>query len=195
MSFKVLSVLFAFLALNTVEATTSAQVFAKYPNKYFIESGSCRGDGIIKALQSGFAYVYSIELAPHLYDYCREKFASCPNVILYQGDSSTVLPMLLEQIDAPATFWLDAHYSFGDTAKGDAWTPILKELECIRQHFIKTHTILIDDIRECGTKNFGYVTLEEIQAKILQINPAYQFFFEDGYVPKDVIVAKLMQGD
>ena len=147
-------------------ATTTQQVFEKYPNAYFIETGSAMGDGIQKALDAGFQTIYSIELAPHYYLQCVERFKNQNQVHLMLGDSSEILETLLQKIDAPATFWLDGHYSWGNTARGKTNTPLLKELEAIRNHPIKTHTLLIDDVRQFGTVEFDFLELEEIIAKI-----------------------------
>ncbi len=184
-------ILTCFLCISQLtEATTTRDVFTKYPNRYFIETGSFLGDGVQMALEAGFEQIYSIELAPHYYQHCCSRFASYPNVTILQGNSTTVLPELLKHIDSPATFWLDGHYSCGiNSGKGDTNCPILAELENIRQHPIKTHTILIDDIRLFGTIHFDFIALKEVIGKILTINPNYKICFEDGVVPNDVLVA------
>ncbi len=184
--------IFGILAnFQLVEGVCSREIFAKYPNASFIESGSCEGAGVQNALDAGFQNIYSIELAPHFYQHCCRRFRSNPNVKLYQGDSTHVLPVILKQIDAPATFWLDGHYSWGKTARGATNSPILAELESIRAHHIKTHTILIDDVRQFGTIEFDFIELDEIIQKILQINPNYTISFEDGLIPKDVLIAQI----
>lgn len=190
--FSSLSVLFSLLlsmSFQNLEAFSNREVFAKHPNPYFIETGSYQGDGIQRALDAGFSCIYSIELSASLHAHCKNRFAWNPGVHLVLGDSSTVLSLVLDTIDAPATFWLDGHYSSGITARGKTNTPILKELEAIAQHPIKNHTILIDDVRCCGTADFDFVTLDEIIAAILTINPAYQIHYEDGYCRNDILVA------
>lgn len=177
--------------VQNAEATTTKEVFYKYPNKYFIESGTYLGNGVLMALQGPFEQVYSIELAQHHYIECYNKFAHYPNVHLFLGDSTNIMPQILQQIKAPATFWLDGHYSWDTTARGNTNTPILEELEAIKQHHIKNHTILIDDIRQCGTIHFDFIELDEIIKKILEINHNYIITFEDGHVSNDILVAKI----
>ncbi len=176
---------------QNLEAFSRTEVFAKYPNAYFIETGSYQGDGIQRAIEAGFSCIYSIEISKSLYQHCKHRFASNPGVHLKLGDSAKMLDKVLSEIDAPATFWLDGHYSSGITARGDSNTPILKELEAIAKHSIKTHTILIDDIRCCGTIDFDFVKRDEIIRAILLINPAYQIHFEDSYCANDILVAKI----
>jgi hypothetical protein len=90
---------------------------------------------------------------------------------------------MIKDINVPITFWLDAHESGGETAKGLHGDPILQELDIIKRHQLKNHTIMIDDLRGMSNK--------EIENKLLEINPNYKFCFEDGFVPNDVLVARL----
>jgi hypothetical protein len=159
-----------------------------FPNKYFIETGSFYGE-------SGcFQQLFSIELAPHFVLHCKKRFAAYPNVTILEGDSTHVLPKLLaERIDAPATFWLDGHYSSGNTVRGMTNSPILAELDSIQNHPIKTHTILIDDVRQFGSIEFDFVELDEVIQKIKEINPKYQISFGPGCTPTDVLIATVMK--
>ncbi len=177
------------LITQLLEASTTETIFVKYPNKYFIESGSFVGDGIQMAINAGFKIIYSIELKESFYENNLLRFAFYPFVKSLLGDSTDMLPIVLKEIDAPATFWLDGHYSGSDTAKGSSNTPLLAELNHISHHPIKTHTILIDDIRQFGTKEMDFITLEDVLEKIRSINPNYEFIYEDGYKPGDVLVA------
>lgn len=174
---------------------TTSEVFAKYPNTYFLETGSCFGDGIQAALDAGFKHIYSIELSEQFYDCCFNRFVLNSQVEgqieLILGDSGEVLPEVLSKINAPVTFWLDGHYSGGSTAKGESNTPLLRELEHIAKHHIKNHTILIDDVRCFDTNDFDFLTMEEVKEKILSINPLYEFSFENGYIENDVLVARV----
>ena len=85
---------------------------------------------------------------------------------------------MIADIQEPITFWLDAHRF--PPVEGEKNNPILEELEAIAAHPIKTHTLLIDDINGAGHLDFDYVTLDQITAKILEINPDYSIKFADG---------------
>lgn len=165
------------------------ELFEKYPNAVFIETGAGFGSGINEALLSGFKRIYSLELSPTLLEQCRKRFEEVDNVQLLLGDSPVLLKELISTIDEPITFWLDAHYSYGDTALGDCISPLLKELEVIKNHPIKTHTILIDDLRDWNIKQHGFDTEMLIQ-KCLEINPLYKIsLVADDLSPVDVLVA------
>jgi hypothetical protein len=167
--------------------SATVEIFRKYPHhSIFIETGSYIGDGIQLALDAGFLAVVSIELSEELFHQCEERFKDNSNVILLQGDSATVLPKILEDIRFPVTFWLDSHYSGDGTVMGEHYSSLLQELEAIKNHPIKNHIIMIDDVRLWP--NWG-LNVEMIQQKLLEINPDYKFTFEDGYVPNDILVA------
>ena len=175
---------------------STKEIFQKYPNPIFIETGSYQGDGIQLALDAGFKTIYSIELGQDLYSHCIERFNGVANVHLLQGDSGIVLSGLLENIKEPATFWLDGHFSGGITAMGSINSPLLEELEAIKNHPIKNHIIMIDDLRGWYKDTYGFDTLD-LMKKIKEINPNYTFILEDGYdynleivYSDDILVAK-----
>lgn len=174
---------------SIVMPTSESNTFKQFPNKYFVETGSLMGEGIERALQAGFTHVYSIELSAQFFGHCKKKFANNSEVELFWGDSGKILYDVIKDIDSSITFWLDGHYGGNVTAKGDEWSPILKELEQIKKHPIKTHTILIDDVRLMGTEYFDFVTIDQIIEKVLEINADYKLFFIDGYVKNDILVA------
>ena len=164
--------------------------FSKYPNGIFIETGSFLGDGIQQALNAGFNKVISIELSDKYFEISKNRFANNPNVEIVKGDSFKVLPDVLKDIDEPVTFWLDGHHSCGDTALGDHWAPLMQELDVIKEHPIKTHTILIDDMRcwELPNEVHGFYK-DDIFKKLSELNPDYQLTYEDGLQENDILVA------
>jgi hypothetical protein len=129
--------------------------------KIFIETGTYRGD-MVNRVSKRFEKIYSIELSSDLWAKAQKRFASMKHIEILQGDSTHVLPQILAKIDKPALFWLDAHFSTGETARGDLDTPIEEELRTILNHRIKNHIILIDDAREFVGKN-GYPPLANIK--------------------------------
>ena len=117
----------------------SVKVFNTFPNNVFVETGSNKGDGIQHALNAGFPLIKSVELNHKIYEKCVERFKDKDNVILFEGSSGDLLWDMIKDIETPITFWLDAHKSLK--------SPFIKELNVIKRHPIKTHSILIDDVR------------------------------------------------
>lgn len=174
----------------------NSEFLSRYRNLVFVETGSFIGDGIQAALDAGFKDVHSIELSPKYYDYCRVRFAMNLGlkVKLYLGDSTKALAWVIASIVTPITFWLDGHHCGDDTAFGDKSSPLMEELESIANHSIKTHTILIDDLRIWNSRDpiygFGF---DEIKAKIKAINPDYRIIQEDSARFKGDILAATIE--
>jgi hypothetical protein len=74
---------------------------------------------------------------------------------------------MLKLIKEPALFWLDGH------PDGFDGNPLWGELESIKRHRIKEHTILIDDIPI-------YFDPKQVEEKLLEINPNYVFTYENA---------------
>lgn len=167
-------------------------VFERHPNPVLVETGTYRGDAIAAALEAGFPDVRSVELSPQLYDDAAARFAGDGRVRLWLGHSAARLPEMLAGVVTPATFWLDAHYSGGFTAGDADDCPLLAELAAIAAHPIKTHTIMIDDVRQFGREM--PVTSEQARAALLAINPDYAIALEESGDPAlglDILVARL----
>lgn len=141
----------------------------KHRLRILVETGTYRGD-MIEAVREQFTQVYSIELSSDLARRATERFAAVPNVRIVQGDSGERLAELLPKLDVPALFWLDAHYSGGETARGQRTTPILHELELVLAAPDIGHVILIDDARLFGTDP-AYPTLEQVHSHIQTRRP------------------------
>jgi hypothetical protein len=121
--------------------------------KTFVETGTHYG-GTLKAMQPHFDQLYSIELSDHWYQHAIGMFWDVRNVCLIQGDSAIELPQLFKRLpNGPVLFWLDAHYSGGDTACA-AEDPLAVEVQTI----IRTRPdalIVIDDMKPgLGTPSF-----------------------------------------
>lgn len=162
--------------------------FSRYLSETLVETGSYQGDGIQTALDCGYKNVYSYEISPQLHTLCKNRFKDDNRVHLFQK-SSVKMAEDLREIKGRITFWLDAHYSAGSATYSDKPCPIMEELGQIAMLPRKDHTILIDDFRLFQTSEFNYLQVSSVQEKILKINPKYQFRFENGYIPGDVLLA------
>jgi len=179
----------------------TSEIFKTYKKdiKIFIETGSYVGDGIQAAVDAGFDSIYSIEFYDNRVGRCRARFKDVACVKVIQGNSGEVLSELLNKINEPILFWLDAHYDAyvpepDNLIPLTETQPVLQELEAIKNHPIKTHTILIDDRRIfIGDSPVWHNTVEsQIVDKLKEINPAYKITnIDSSHFPKDIIVAKV----
>jgi SAM-dependent methyltransferase len=149
------------------------ELFKRHPNTVFIETGTALGRGVKAALKAGFAKIYSIEENQALYDYNQAQFASNEAVTILHGQSLTVLPQILSNLQTPVTFWLDAHRTGGGLDGGGTPYPLLSELGLLQGHPIRRHTLLIDDRRLFETE-FG-IREEQVRQAIAAIDPQYCF--------------------
>jgi hypothetical protein len=63
----------------------------------------------------------------------------------------------------------------------------MDELTAIKNHHIKNHTIMIDDVRlfaDGVDKQIPY-KIEDIKNFIVSINPEYKFTYEEGFTDKE----------
>jgi hypothetical protein len=190
-----LNVLLASLFANVSWANMGPQGFHGHPNRYFVETGSFGGEGIQKALNAGFSEIHSLDIELSFVRHCRQRFSNQPNVHIWLRDSGTQLLEVIENLKAPITFWLDGHRGTPGP-EGQKNTPLMEELDQIKRHPIKTHTILIDDLHCCNTILFDFLSREDIVNKVLEINPNYTITFEpggdEGEYPTNVLVAKVV---
>ena len=111
----------------------------------FVETGTFRG-GTTRWASRYFDSVYTIEKSESIYDLHNKELAKLKGVKPLLGDSRELLPMVLAEIGVCKTiFWLDGHWSGGETAGADNECPLLGELSCLANR--KGDIILIDDAR------------------------------------------------
>ena len=108
-------------------------------------------------------------------------------------DDSTNLAQYLSDDQGKTLFFLDAHIqaNMGDRCNFKRVCPLIEELEAIKTLTRKDNIICIDDLRiitGCKWGDYQHVDLlSMIKAKVLEINPDYQFSRLNGHVTDDVL--------
>jgi hypothetical protein len=153
-----------------------------------VETGTYLGD-MVYSQRKNFKSIISIELQPFFYINALRRFKKNKNIEIIQGDSADILDMLAtkKKFDFPCLFWLDGHYSAGDTALGKKETPIMEELESILGTK-QNHVILIDDARHFIGKN-DYPTIEKLKEFVLGKFPKSVFSVIDDIMRIEIIVS------
>lgn len=165
---------------HIVKQMTIQEYQGRYHYDVLIESGTFRGD-MVEAQKKFFKKIISIELAREIFEKAKRKFRKDSNVEILQGDSGQVLATIMKEINQPAIFWLDGHYSGLDTAKGSIECPIYKELDCILDASPLNHVILIDDARDF-TGKADYPAIDTLASYIKQKNDRYQLSVENDII-------------
>ncbi len=155
---------------------------ALHGGRVFVETGTWRGK-TLSNVASSFTKCYSIELDEVLYQAARERFKKMSWVQMVHGDSAQAISLVLEEIDEPTVFWLDAHYCGFDTAvgKGKKHTPILEELSSIFSHRVPNHLVLVDDAR-CFVGIGGYPTIRRLARFIRENSHGYEMRISDDVI-------------
>lgn len=148
----------------------------KYKSIYgctiLVETGTFRGD-MVAAQRKNFNHIYSIELSEKLWADAVTRFKDFDTITILQGDSGKELKNIIFLLQQPAIFWLDGHYSAGETAKGEKECPIFEELDCILINNQYKHVLLIDDAR-CFNGQGDYPTIENLTAYVKSKNNKYE---------------------
>jgi hypothetical protein len=138
-------------------------------HRLFVETGTFLGETTL-AMADLFERCWTVEIDRALFEQAAAKFAGRAHIKALHGDSETLIVDILKEIDAPAIFWLDGHYSHANTGRGTADTPIVNELAKIFEHPIKRHVILIDDARDFIGVN-GYPTIKNLHRFVRSRSP------------------------
>lgn len=138
------------------------RVYARdYGLRTLVETGTYNAD-TVRGVRRHFDRIISIELDPTLHARALRRCRRQKNAELLLGDSGQLIKDVVARLDAPALFWLDAHYSGPGTARHEIDTPILAELTTVLSAE-SSHVILIDDLREFAAHSPDYPQLELIE--------------------------------
>jgi hypothetical protein len=146
----------------------------------YLETGSCYGQSIHRALDGKFDRIKSVELHKPYYEYCVTKFKNNP-VELFLGKSTNKLEQMLADVYEPIVIFLDAHPAGEGTESHEEWVKgntefyqhfiLTKEIEIILEHR-KDHLVIIDD-QVFGQESDSYMV------KLKEANPNYSFLWYD----------------
>jgi hypothetical protein len=159
----------------------------------FIETGTYLGQSL-ENVCAFFERAVSIELSQELHDAARHRFAHRPNVTLLQGDSARRIVDAAGLCAGLATlYWLDAHWSAGNTARGDENTPILAELALIAQRVSAVDVVLIDDMRNFVTVPEGFAQHDSLHGyplidEVLQVLARFPAGGFEAVLSGDILV-------
>ncbi len=110
-----------------------------------VETGTFYGNSAAE-LARLFDRVWTVELSKELWLEAQRRHPDAENVVFMHGGSHEVLPAL--DIGRPALYWLDGHWSVGETAGEDLQCPVEDEIRAIDSRSSgERSAILIDDAR------------------------------------------------
>lgn len=128
------------------------QVFKKYnlQNSIWIETGTFRGTSTI-FLSKIADKVFTLEPVLEFYEDVTTRLKNLKNVTFINKSSEEGFEEVIKTIpnNTNVCFWLDGHYSEGNTFLGEKHSPVEYELKIIKNHLnrLKNVRILVDDFR------------------------------------------------
>jgi hypothetical protein len=146
-----------------------------------IETGTYKGHTARKL--SRFAnHVITIEADCSYYLKSKRTLQSLQNVTTLYGDSLDLIARVIPQNQTKCVFWLDAHYSGGDTAGSLSDCPLIRELSQILPLRQSTNSIILIDDSRALIGDYGWPILSEV------INLLNQYNFS-SIIIDDVLIA------
>lgn len=137
--------------------------YSKYNT--FIESGTFVGETIFN-MEPHFKHLHTIEISKYLYDKVKHNVKKECKINFILGDSSVVFESLLPEIKDNCIFFLDGHYSAGNTGKGNKDCPLVEEILHINKLFKGNAILIIDDFRLFGKRD-GECNWSNIDKEVL----------------------------
>ena len=110
----------------------------------FVEGGTYKG-GTAKSMGKKFRKIFTVEKSDIMFEIAKENLKDTNNITLLKGDTREHLDSIIGN-NENILFWLDAHWSGGDTYGEEDECPLIEELDIIFK-YNKNYVILIDDAR------------------------------------------------
>ena len=110
----------------------------------FVEGGTYKG-GTAKSMGEKFRKIFTIEKSDIMFEIAKENLKDTNNITLLKGDTREHLDSIIAN-NENILFWLDAHWSGGNTYGEEDECPLIEELDIIFK-YNKNYVILIDDAR------------------------------------------------
>lgn len=168
---------------------TVAAYAEDYGCSVLIETGTYLGE-MVEYQSKNFKEIFSIEITDLFFQFSSKRLRKYSNISVVKGDSSVELGKVCKKIssDDRILFWLDGHYSGGQTGKGEKECPIFEELTNIFEVRADKDVILIDDAR-CFNGKGDYPTLPELSKFIREKRKSAKIEVKD-----DIIRVLLTEG-
>jgi hypothetical protein len=147
---------------HLLKQRTVREYAEKYNLRTLVETGTYYGE-MVAAMKGRFDRIYSVEYDHQLAQRAQKKFARSAHIQILEGDSQQVIPALLQTMQTPALFWLDAGYYGWAGLQGDKQR-LTTEFDAVLRHGVK-HIILMDDARGLNGQN-GAPTVAELKQRI-----------------------------
>lgn len=161
----------------------------------FVETGTHLGNTCMRVREI-FKEIHTIEISEKYFNIAKSNLESnqISHAVIHLGDSLDLLPEILERTSENAFFWLDGHWSAGDTGRGKKDCPLIEECESISNFCRKLNRraiVTIDDVRYFGSEGWSDISIELINKifgdLIFRKSLIEDIYFLDLRPPEEII--------
>jgi hypothetical protein len=182
------------LELSIFDNIKQSNIFENYP--IFVETGTFIGETIF-LMSNKFKELHTIEIKEDFYNNVKSSNKNS-NINFYLGDSSVEIVNICKNIKNNTIFFLDGHWSAGNTGRGNKDCPLYEELDGIINNFKYKAIIIIDDVRLFGKgpnkkneiSNWEEINVEDIIKKAESRLSEY-YFLSSNLDDKDRLILHL----
>ena len=161
--------------------------------KIFVESGTYLGETIF-TMEKYFDQLYTIEINEKFYNNVKNKYNG-NKINFYLGASEDKLTEICNLLKENTIFFLDGHWSAGDTGKGEKDCPLYEELNVINELFKHNGIIIVDDVRLFGKGpnngneicNWEDINIEKLLS-IIEKRTSKHYFMPSTLYKKDRLI-------
>ena len=162
---------------HLVKQRTVQQLGRRYHLRILVETGTYYGE-MVAGVKNDFQRVVSIEFDSKLAASARGRFKKYSHIEVLQGSSDMRMTELLQTLNQPVLFWLDAGYFLWAGEKKDAGR-LMTELDAIFRHAIKGHVVLVDDVVSWSGRD-GTPEVNALESDIKRAYPERVISVESG---------------
>lgn len=162
---------------HVVKQQTVQEFGRRYRLRTFVETGTYYGE-MVSGVKDEFTRIVSIEFDPKLAAMARRRFRNSRHIEILEGSSEVMVRHVLQSLNEPAIFWLDAGY-FIWAGEHKSTDRLMDELDAILQHSIRSHVVLIDDVVSWSGRD-GTPQSTELESNILRKYPERTVTVESG---------------
>jgi hypothetical protein len=143
-----------------------SEIALKFKSPVWLATVLDQGDVLQAGLDADYSYVVGATTAKEDAEFCRERFKGIPQVRIFYGEE-IILHEVIKDINVAVTFCLDS--------RSEPAPALIQELGILKHHRIKSHCIIVLNVSLFGTKESGFITLDQVRNAAKLVNSDYRF--------------------
>jgi len=148
----------------------------------FYESGTYYATTTLE-MQPHFKKIFTIEVSLNIFENTHKHLSQYNNITHINGATEDIIKdIIINNSKEEFIFFLDGHYSSGDTGSSNIDVPLLEELKQINTYYKKKGLIIIDDynlFQTNGNEDWSNITINNV-LKCFSNNQIYTYFIQDN---------------